>query len=377
MIASTRYGLEAVVKKELIRLGFNKLKVSDGKLEIEAAIEDIPRLNLWLRCADRIFLKQGEFMAVTFDELFEQTKAIPWERIIIPDGKFVVKGSSVKSELKSVKSCQSLIKKAIVDRLREQYCVESLHETGPMFSIHFTILKNCVTLGIDTSGTGLHKRGYRQAAGEAPLKETLAAGLVALSDWQHKHNEKMLIDPLCGSGTILIEAALQARNVAPGLRRSFAAEDWPLINSCLWQTTRQEAVDLINHEPDLQIYGYDIDKNQIAIGIENATLAGVENDIVFQHKEIHNLWIDRQFGTVITNPPYGIRMAELQEVNSIYRTINKMFKKKWGWSLFILTADKMFPNYFKRSKPDRVRKLYNGNIKVNYYQYLATRKPSS
>ncbi len=348
-----------------------------GEIDIEAMLDDIPRLNLWLRCADRLFLKFGEFQATSFDELFEDTRALPWENIIPPEGNFAVTGTSVKSELKSVRSCQSIIKKAIVERLKEKHNTTSLREAGPEYPVQFSILKNIVTLAIDTSGTGLHKRGYRKAAGEAPLKETLAAGLVMLSSWDKGKKDKLLIDPLCGSGTILIEAAMLARNIAPGLKRDFASDHWPIINKNMWQMARQQAQDaILRPGQDVNIFGFDIDIESIQICKTNAIFAGVEHDIVFSQKDIKDLWIDQQFGTVITNPPYGRRMSEIKELNELYRTINRMFKKKLGWSIFVLTADSFFPRYFKRSTPDRVRKLYNGNIKVNYYQYLAVEKTS-
>lgn len=376
LTASTRFGLESVVKNELIRLGYKNLVASNGKIDIEATFEDIPKLNLWLRCADRVFLKFGEFNATSFDDLYENVKGLPWESIIPPTGNIVVAGNSVKSQLMSVRSCQSIIKKAVVDRLCEKYGISSLHETGPDYPVNFTLLKDQVTLAIDTSGIGLHKRGYRKLAGAAPLKETLAAGLVLLSTWGKGKSDELLIDPLCGSGTILIEAAMIARNKAPGIGRTFVSENWPLIHENTWHEARQQAVDGTNNTKQLNIMGYDIDNESIKVCKTNATLAGVDGDIIFAQKDIRDLWIDGQFGTVISNPPYGRRMAEFREVNELYLTLNRMFKKKLGWSIFILTADSMFPKYFKRSQPDRVRKLYNGKIKVEYYQYLAKQKPT-
>jgi len=375
LTATTRFGLEGIVKNELSILGYKKLSVSDGKIDIEATFDDVPRLNLWLRCAERIFLKFGEFQVSSFDELFENTKALPWEHVIPQNGKFAVVGTSVKSKLQSVRSCQSIIKKAVVDRLKDKYDTESLPEAGPEYTIHFALVKDTVTLAIDTSGTGLHKRGYRKVGGEAPLKETLAAGLVLLSSWGKGKKYELLVDPMCGSGTIPIEAAMIARNIAPGLKRGFAAEKWPVIKDSAWKEARLHAYDVINFEQIQQISGYDIDGTSIQTCKTNAAIAGVENNILFEQKDIKDLWIDRQFGTVITNPPYGKRMSEMRDLNELYRTINSIFKKKDGWSIFILTADSMFPKYFKRSRPDRVRKLYNGTIKVNYYQYLALKKP--
>jgi putative N6-adenine-specific DNA methylase len=370
LIATAAFGLEKVVKNELIALGFESIKVSEGKIEFEAALGDIPRANLWLRSADRVLLKMGEFPALTFDELFEKTKALPWETFITKDGKFDVNGKAVKSTLGSIRACQAIVKKAVVERLKEKYHQEWFEETGPEFTIQISMLKDVATLTIDTSGAGLHKRGYREEAGEAPLKETLAAALVLLSFWDA---DRLLIDPMCGSGTILIEAAMIARHIAPGLRRTFASEKWPVIDENYWSESRLAARDVIIPDQKLQIFGYDIDAENIEVCKSNAAIAGVEDVINFERKDVKDLWIDKQYGIVISNPPYGVRMSDFKDINQIYIAINKTFRKKRGWSVYVLTADEMFPNYFKRARPDRVRKLYNGNIKVNYYQYYGDR----
>ena len=366
LIATATFGLEKVVKNEVIALGFENIKVSEGKVEFEATLGDIPRANLWLRCADRVLLKIGEFEALTFDELFEKTKALPWENLITEDGKFDVNGKAVKSTLGSIRACQSIVKKAVVERLKERYKREWFEETGPEFTIQISMLKDVATLTIDTSGAGLHKRGYRQAGGEAPLKETLAAGLVLLSFWDA---DRILIDPMCGSGTILIEAAMIARHMAPGLKRGFASEKWPAIDENYWREARLAARDAVLPDRKLRIFGYDIDEKCIAACRVNAANAGVGDVIVFERKDMKDVWINEKYGIVISNPPYGVRMSEFKEINEIYIALHKMFRRKWGWSLYILTADEMFPNYFKRARPDRVRKLYNGKIKVDYYQY--------
>jgi putative N6-adenine-specific DNA methylase len=366
LIATATFGLEKVVKNEVMALGFENIKVSEGKVEFEATLEDIPRANLWLRSADRVLLKIGEFEASTFDELFEKTKALPWENIITEDGKFDVNGKAVKSTLGSIRACQSIVKKAVVERLKQKYNKEWFEETGPEFTIQISMLKDVAVLTIDTSGAGLHKRGYREAGGEAPLKETLAAALVLLSFW---NADRVLIDPMCGSGTILIEAAMIARHMAPGLKRGFASEKWPAIDENYWSEARLAARDAILPHHRLQIFGYDIDEKSIAACRINAANAGVGDVILFERKDIKDLWIDKKYGIVISNPPYGVRMSEFKDINQIYIAIHKAFRKKRGWSLYILTADEMFPNYFKRARPDRVRKLYNGKIKVDYYQY--------
>ncbi len=372
LIATLSFGLEAVVKRELKALGFENIKASDGKVEFEAAPKDIPIPNLWLRSADRVWLKMGAFPAATFDELFEQTRALPWEEWITKDGKFTVTGKSVKSTLGSVRACQSIVKKAIVERLKEKYKIEWFEETGPEFTIQISMLRDLAQLAIDTSGSGLHRRGYRVQAGQAAIKETLAAALVQLSFW---NKDRLLVDPMCGSGTILIEAAMQARNIAPGLKKDFASEMWPNIPHKVWQQAREAARDAIDRDSELEIFGYDINEAMIPACKANAKRAGVKRDIIFAQKDIRDLWIDQQYGIVISNPPYGIKLAELQELNQIYISMHRTFRKKKGWSLYILTADKKFPDYFKRAKPDRVRKLYNGTIEVNYYQYFGERPP--
>jgi putative N6-adenine-specific DNA methylase len=371
LIATSKFGLESLVRDELIALGFDQLRVSNGRVEFEASPEDIPRANLWLRCADRVLLKMGQFRAVTFDDLYEQCRALPWESLITKDGKFAVSGKTVKSTLRSVRSCQSIVKKAVVDRLAASYGITWFAETGPDFAIQVSLLRDIATLTIDTSGIGLHKRGYRPEAVEAPLKETLAAALVKLTDWDQG---QILIDPMCGSGTIPIEAAMLARNIAPGLNRSFASESWPAVIGSAWLDARAEAMEAREARRKLQIFGYDISKKAIEISMANAKLAGVAGDIVFVEKEIRDMWIDRQYGVVITNPPYGKRISEFREINQIYHALNQIFRKKRGWSIYVLTADQKFPRYFKRSGPDRVRKLYNGTIEVNYYQYVGEKQ---
>jgi len=372
LIATLSFGLEAVVKRELQALGFENIRALDGKVEFEAAPEEIPTANLWLRSADRVLLKMGEFRAVTFDELFEQTKALPWEAWITKDGKFTVTGKSVKSTLGSVRACQAIVKKAVVDRLGEKYRTDWFAESGAEFTIQVSMLRDVAQLTIDTSGSGLHKRGYRLQAGQAAIKETLAAALVQLSFW---NRERLLIDPMCGSGTILIEAALLGRQIAPGLNRSFASEEWPGIPTEAWRSARHTARQAILPAEEMQIFGYDIDPDMVVASKANAKRAGVGIDITFEQKDIRDLWIDQQYGIVISNPPYGIKLSDFQELNQLYISIHKTFRKKSGWSVYILTADKKFPDYFKRAQPDRVRKLYNGTIEVNYYQYYGERPP--
>jgi len=372
LIAICTFGLEAVVKRELLALGFDQLKASDGKVEFQARVDDIPRANLWLRSADRVLLKMGEFHAVTFDELFEGTKALPWGNWITKDGKFTVTGSAVKSTLGSVRACQAIVKKAVVEKLTAKYHTDWVAERGPEFTIKVAMRKDQALLTIDTSGSGLNRRGYRLQAGQAALKETMASALVQLSFW---NKDRLLIDPFCGSGTILIEAAMLARHIAPGLNRDFASESWPSVHPNAWKVARRKARLAVQPSGGLQIFGSDIDPKEIDASKRNANKAGVAEDITFEQKDVKELWIDKPYGIVISNPPYGVKMGDFQELNQIYISLHKTFRKKKGWSIYMLTADKKFPDYFKRAKPDRVRKLFNGPLEVNYYQYFGERPP--
>ncbi len=371
LVAINSFGLEAIVKRELQTLGFERLQVSNGQVEFEAEIGQIPIPNLWLRSADRVLLKIGEFRADTFDELFEQTKALPWEDWIGPNAQFPVVGKSVKSTLGSVRACQSIVKKAVVERLKSAHHTNELPETGPEeYTIQVSLLRDTATLTIDTSGQGLNRRGYRKQAGMASLKETMAAALVLLSFYR---KDRLLIDPMCGSGTILIEAALIARNIAPNLNTEFVSEGWPQIPQRNWDQARHQARQAIDQEGELQLFGYDIDPEMVQASKANARTAGVLKDIHFDQKDVKDLWIDQQYGMIISNPPYGMKIGDFQEINQIYISLNKTFRKKKGWSVYILTGDKKFPDYFKRAEPDRVRKLFNANIEVNYYQYFGDR----
>ena len=371
LIATAKFGLEAVVKREVQALGFADVRAGEGRVAFSAAPDDIPGANLRLRCADRVLLQVGEFPALTFDDLFEQTRALPWEQWIPADGRFPVNARAVRSTLQSERSCQAIVKKAVAERLAAAHGATTLPETGADYGIQVTIRQDRALLALDTSGDGLHKRGYRAEAGAAPLTETLAAALVLLSFWD---KERLLIDPMCGSGTILIEAAMIGRRMAPGLRRSFAAERWSAVGEGAWQAARREAAEAIDPAGELALVGYDVDAEAIRIAKQNAALAGVGGDITFEQKALADLWIDQEYGILISNPPYGQRMAEFREINEIYITLNKMMRKKRGWSVYILTADAKFPDYFKRGRPDRVRKLFNGNIRVDYYQYYGERQ---
>lgn len=367
LIATATFGLEAVIKREIENLGYKILKVEDSKITYLGDESAIVRSNLWLRCADRVLLKMGEFPVYSFEELYQQTKALPWEEWIPLDGKFTVNGSSVKSKLYSVPDCQSIVKKAIVDRLKEFYQCEWFSETGAEFTTKVTILKDIATLTIDTSGPGLHKRGYRVKDVFAPIKETLASALVQLSFWKP---DRILVDPFCGSGTIPIEAAMLAKKIAPGLNRKFASEEWPGIPAELWKKFRKEAYDSIDYNLSLQIIASDIDSKAIAAAKENALEAGVDDCIEFKVMPVSELKITQPYGIIICNPPYGERIGEKENLNLIYQDLKNLLQNEKTWSLYLITSDKNFETVFSQKPADRRRKLYNGRIEVTYYQYF-------
>ena len=371
LIATTTFGLEAIVKRELENLGYEDLIVENGKITFKAEEKDIPIANLWLRSADRVLLKMGEFKATSFEELFQKTKVLPWEDWITEDGEFTVEGKSVNSQLFSISDSQAIVKKAIVEKLKTKYNTDWFKETGAKFTIEVSLLKDIATLTIDTSGSGLHKRGYRQKSVEAPLKETLAAALVQLSYW---NNERPLIDPFCGSGTIPIEAAMIGKNIAPGLNRNFASEGWPRVKKEYWNDARRKAWDVMIKDFNLNIIGADIDKEAIEFAKENAESIGLEEDIKFIAKDIRNLKLKDDYGVIICNPPYGERIGEKEEVNVLYRDMGKLLKELDTYSIYVLTSNEEFERLYGK-KSNRKRKLYNGRIKVDYYQYYGPRPP--
>ncbi|UOF90357.1 class I SAM-dependent RNA methyltransferase [Fodinisporobacter ferrooxydans] len=373
LIATTPFGLESVVAREIKQLGYEEITVDIGKVTFAGDEKAICRSNLWLRTADRVLVKMGEFQATTFEELFEQTKALAWENWLPEDAAFPVEGRSVKSMLSSVPACQGIVKKAIVEKLKETYKREWFDETGPQYSIEVSIHKDVATLTIDTSGAGLHKRGYRKLSAEAPLKETLAAAIVLLSRWTP---DRPLYDPFCGSGTIPIEAAMIGKNIAPGLQREFDAQFWPTIHEKLWQEAEDEAFDLANNQQELSIFGSDIDSNAIAMAQTHANIAGLKHDIRWQVQPVSNLQLDQKYGCLIGNPPYGERLGEMREIEALYRQFGSIIKTSVDptWSVFILTSHPEFERLFgKRS--DKKRKLYNGRIQCNLYQYFGPFPP--
>lgn len=368
LIATAAFGLEAVVARELENLGYTNQQVENGRVLFAADLAAIPRANLWLRSADRVQLLLGEFTARSFDELFEQTKSLSWEDLIPMDGEFPVQGKSIKSQLHSVPDCQAIVKKAVVERLKQKYKVQWFPETGPRYSIQVALLKDRATLTIDTSGAGLHKRGYRAEAGQAPIKETLAAALVQLSHWQP---QRLLLDPFCGSGTILIEAALIGDNIAPGLTRRFAAEDWPLLGRAVWQAARSEASGAIEDNP-LKLQGSDMDEAVIAIARQNADNAGVADKIHFQRRELAEVRSSVKYGCLITNPPYGERLGGATA--QLYKEMGKVFAPWDTWSIYVISSEAEFERYYGR-KADKKRKLYNGRIECDYYQFIGPPPP--
>ena len=313
----------------------------------------------------------GTFKAVTFTELFDQTKALPWADWIPEDGKFTVVGKSVKSTLFSVSDCQAIVKKAVVEKLKQTYHTDWFDETGASYTIQVGILKDVVTLAIDTSGSGLHMRGYRANALDAPLKETLASAMIQLSYWR---KNRILLDPFCGSGTIPIEAAMIARNIAPGIHRKFASEEWERIGKDLWKKARVEAYQAINYDVMPEIYGSDIDPDAIELAKANAEKAGVDDCITFEVKPCQEIVLPWKYGVMITNPPYGERIGELKEVENMYRALGGIMKENPTWSTYLITSMEYFESLFGR-KADRKRKLFNGRIKTDYYQFEGPRPP--
>ncbi len=371
LIATTTFGLEAVVRRELEDLGYKDLVTENGKITFKATERDIPIVNLWLRSADRVLLKMGDFRATTFEELFEKTKSLPWDEWITEDGEFTVEGKSVNSKLYSISDSQAIVKKAVVEKMKTRYNRDWFEETGPKFTIEVSLLKDIATLTIDTSGPGLHKRGYRSHSVEAPLKETLAAALIQLSYW---NRDRLLLDPFCGSGTIPIEAAMIGKNMAPGLNRNFASEEWPRVKKEYWHDARRNAWDMMYKDHKLRILASDIDKNAIEVAKENAYNIGLEEDISFTTKDVRDLKLKDNYGVIICNPPYGERIGEKREVNRLYRDMGEIFKRLDTYSIYILTSEGDFENLYGK-KADRKRKLYNGRIKVDYYQYYGPRPP--
>ena len=373
LIAPCHFGLEAVLKKEVTDLGYEISQVEDGKVTFWGDEAAICRANVFLRTAERVMVKAGSFRATTFEELFQGTKALPWEDLIPEDGKFwVAKATSIKSKLFSPSDIQSIMKKAMVERLKEKYGVSWFPETGSSYPLQVFIYKDVVTIGLDTTGVSLHKRGYRTMTSKAPITETLAAALILLTPW---HRDRILVDPFCGSGTFPIEAAMMAANMAPGMNRTFLAEDWKnLIPRKCWYEAGDEAADLVDDQVEVDIQGYDIDSEVVRAARQNAQSAGVDHMIHFQQRPVRELSHPKKYGFIITNPPYGERIEEKKNLPELYRQFGEQFAALDSWSAYVITAYEDAEKYMGR-KADKNRKIYNGMMKTYFYQFLGPKPP--
>lgn len=359
-------GVEGLVADELKRMGAEKVEAQNGRVLFAGSDEMLVRANLWSRCGERVSILMGEFPARSFEELFQGVKAMPWERWIGKKDAFPVKGSSLSSKLASVPDCQSIVKKAVVERLKQKYKISWFEETGTKYQIRFLIRKDQVSVMIDTSGEGLHKRGYRANSSVAPIKETLAAAMVSLS---RVRRDARLIDPFCGSGTILIEGAMHSINLAPGKNRRFAAEEFAGISREVWTRERERAQGLERHDVPFEAFGYDVDSSAVALTLENAKKAGVGDRIHAQKGDVSQFQAAGDSGYVICNPPYGERLLDLKQAQELYKTMGRVFQKKHFWSYGIISPDDTFEDCFGR-KADKRRKLYNGMIRCQYYMYF-------
>ncbi|MBM7094368.1 class I SAM-dependent RNA methyltransferase [Bacillus sp. H-16] len=372
LIATAAMGLEAIVAKEVRDLGFEDVSVENGKVIFTSDMKGVARANLWLRTADRVKIKVGEFKATSFEELFEKTKALPWSEFLPVNAEFPVIGRSVKSGLYSVPDCQAIVKKAVVEKMKAAYRKDWFDETGGFYRIEVALLKDIATLTIDTSGTGLHKRGYRYLHNEAPLKETMAAAMIYLTNWTP---EKPFVDPFCGSGTLPIEAAMIGQNIAPGVNREFAFEGWDWYKQKWIDEAHEEAEDMANYDQPLQIFGTDIDHKMVDLATNNAMEAGFPDQIAFKQMQAKDLRSKQEYGVILGNPPYGERMNEKAEVEKLYKDIGEVYRTYLPtWSVYIITSHEKFELFYGK-KATKKRKLYNGNIKTDFYQFWGPRPP--
>lgn len=373
LIAPCHFGLEAILKREILNLGYEISEVEDGRVSFYGDAEAICQANIFLRTAERVLLKVGSFRAVSFEELFEETKKLPWEEYIPRNGKFwVAKAASVKSKLFSTSDIQSIMKKAMVRKLQERYHMEWFPEDGASYPVRVFLKKDVVTVGIDTTGVSLHKRGYRELSGKAPITETLAAALILLTPWK---KDRILVDPFCGSGTFPIEAAMMAAGIAPGMNRSFIAEEWGnLAPKRYWYDAVEEANDMIREDVHVDIQGYDIDPSVIKVARRNAKEAGVEHLIHFQERDVKELRHPKKYGFVITNPPYGERLEDKKDLPGLYRAFGESFRMLDSWSAYMITSYEDAERYFGR-KSDKNRKIYNGMLKTYFYQFEGPKPP--
>ena len=373
LIVPCHFGLEAVMKKEILDLGYEVSQVEDGRVTFIGDAEAICRANIFLRTTERVLLKVGSFHAETFEDLFQGTRAIPWEEYLPKDAKFwVAKASSIKSKLFSPSDIQSIMKKAMVERMKKAYGIEWFPENGASFPLRVFLHKDTVTVALDTTGESLHKRGYRTLTSKAPITETLAAALIMLTPWK---SDRILVDPFCGSGTFPIEAAMIAANMAPGMNREFLSEDWKhLIPRKCWYDAMDEANDLVDLSVQTDIQGYDIDGDIVRAARANAKAAGVDELIHFQQRSVSNLSHPKKYGFLITNPPYGERIEDKKNLPELYKTIGERFAELDSWSAYIITAYEDTERYFGR-KADKNRKIYNGMMKTYFYQFLGPKPP--
>ena len=373
LMAPCHFGLEAVLKREILNLGYEISSVEDGRVTFLGDAEAIAVANIFLRSAERILLKVGSVHATTFEELFDRVKALPWEAYLPSDAKFwVTKATSVKSKLFSPSDIQSIVKKAIVERLKEIYGIEWFKEDGASYPIRIFMMKDEAVIGLDTTGESLHKRGYRKLTAKAPISETLASALIMLTPWR---KERILVAPFCGSGTFPIEAAMMAANIAPGMNRSFTAESWAnLIDKKLWYEAIDEANDLIDDQIETDIQGYDIDGDVVRMARQNAENAGVDHLIHFQERPVSALSHPKKYGFIITNPPYGERLEEKEALPGLYREFGESFRKLDSWSAYMITSYEDAERYFGR-KADKNRKIYNGMLKTYFYQFQGPKPP--
>lgn len=373
LLVPCHFGLEAVLKREIYDLGYEITKVEDGRVTFEGDEEAVCRANIFLRTAERVMIQVGRFKATTFEELFQGIKNLPWEEYIPEDGKFwVKKASSINSKLFSPSDIQSIAKKAMVERMKQNYHKEWFKEDGAAYPVRIFLLKDEVTVALDTSGDSLHKRGYRTMTSKAPLTETLAASLIMLTPWR---KDRILVDPFCGSGTFPIEAAMIAANIAPGMNRDFTAEEWTnLIDRKLWYECVKEAEDMIDTTVKVDIQGYDIDGDVIKAARENAKCAGVEHMIHFQQRAVADLSHPKKYGFIITNPPYGERLEDKADLPELYTQIGQAYQRLDSWSMFLITSYTETEKYIGR-KADKNRKIYNGMLKTYFYQFLGPKPP--
>lgn len=373
LVVPCHFGLEAVLKKEIYDLGYEIDRVEDGRVFFTGDAEAICRANIFLRTAERVLILVGQFSATTFEELFQGVKAIPWEEYIPEDGKFwVKKASSIKSKLFSPSDIQAISKKAMVERMKQHYKTEWFKEEGAPYPVRIFLLKDEVTVALDTSGDSLHKRGYRTMTSKAPLTETLAAALLLLTPW---HPDRILVDPFCGSGTFPIEAAMIAAGMAPGMHRRFTAEQWTnLIEPQMWNECVEEAQDMVNTDIDVDIQGYDIDAEVVKAARENAKRAGVDHLIHFQQRPVAELNHPKKYGFIVTNPPYGERLEDKADLPELYSQIGEAYRRLDSWSMYMITSYEETERYIGR-KADKNRKIYNGMIKTYFYQFMGPKPP--